>query len=65
MSTQVRTYTVGNKGIVWRMTEHNPASWTDVSLSSMIGQVNPLLPANGEGQPALIDEAWLNFYQSS
>ena len=61
MSTQVRTYTVGNKGIVWRMTEHNPASWTDVSLSSMIGQVNPLLPANGEGQPALIDEAWLNF----
>ena len=59
MSTQVRTYTVGNKGIVWRMTEHNPASWTDVSLSSMIGQVNPLFPVNSEGQVTLIDEAWL------
>ena len=58
MSTQ-RTYTVGNKGTVWRMTNHDPNTWTDVSLTSMYGQVNPLVPASGEG-PALVNQLWLN-----
>jgi len=58
MSTQ-RTYTVGNKGIVWRMTDHDSNTWTDVSLTSMIGQLNPLVPASGEG-PTIVNQLWLN-----
>jgi hypothetical protein len=61
MSTQIKTYTVGNKGIVWRMTEHDPASWTDVSLSSMIVQTNILLPPNSEGFQTNITEGWLTY----
>ena len=59
MSTQ-RTYTVGNKGTVWRMTNHDPNTWTDVSLSSMIGQTNILIPPNGEGFQPNINQTWLN-----
>ena len=60
MSTQ-RTYTVGNKGTVWRMTDHDDNTWTDVSLSSMIGQTNILIPPNGEGFQPNINETWLTY----
>ena len=42
-----RTYTVGLNGEVWRMLNHDPNTWTDVSLSSLINTTNYLQPTSG------------------
>ena len=46
-----KTYTVGLNGTVWRMTNHNPNTWTDISLgsSNLIGTGNILEPNTATG----------------